>query len=289
MPHRPILAAALACALAAPALAEGPAAPPFAAFDGASEQVLADPHDLVIGPDGRLYVADKFAGRIAVFDPDTLELVDSIGGGALVAVRDVGFMPDGRMVVAASGLGQVLVYDVSGEAPQLVESLPAPGTEGALAHSNGRIYAMVNGACAVAAYEGDEVVKAVRVPCGGHDVAEGPDGSIWAPDLRTGFVARFSPDLDYLGGVGGPHTGCIGARYLAFDFAGRMAVTCQEGHAVVLIDPATDTLVGAIGDGTPGMGPGKFDDPEGAANDGARWFFSDSDNNRIVRYAVVTN
>ena len=65
---------------ASPALAQD-APGPFASFDTASEAVLADPHDLAIGPDGRLYVADKFANRVAVFDPDTLELLETFGEG----------------------------------------------------------------------------------------------------------------------------------------------------------------------------------------------------------------
>ena len=65
---------ALMGAIAVPAVAQE--APPFAAFDLASEAVLNDPHDLAFGPDGRLYVADKFANRIAVFDPETLELIE---------------------------------------------------------------------------------------------------------------------------------------------------------------------------------------------------------------------
>ena len=39
----------------------------------------------------------------------------------------------------------------------------------------------------------------------------------------------------------------------------------------------------------PGMGPGKFDHPEGVAVDGNLNFFRDSDNNRIERYSVVLN
>ena len=37
------------------------------------------------------------------------------------------------------------------------------------------------------------------------------------------------------------------------------------------------------------LGPDKFDDPEGVLVDGGRYYFSDSDNNRIVRYIVVLN
>jgi DNA-binding beta-propeller fold protein YncE len=274
--------------LAAPAWAEDP--PPFAAFDGASAPFLSDPHDLTIGPDGRLYVADKLAGRVAILDPETLALVDEFGGGGLPGVRDVSFTPDGLAAVAVSGLGQVLVFDIAQNPPALVRTLEAPGTEGALAHSNGRIYAMIGAACAIGAYDGDTLVTGIRVPCGGHDLAEGPGGDIWVPDLRGGRVLRFSPDLEYLGWVGGPEAGLIGPRYLTIDPAGRLAVVDQDGHRIVLIDPEAGPngkVVGVIGTGAPGMGAGLFDDPEGAASQGARYWFSDSDNNRVVRYAIV--
>lgn len=281
---------ALAIMLATPAAAQEP--PPFAAFDGASEAILSDPHDLTIGPDGRLYVADKLAGRVAILDPDTLELVDEFGGGALAGVRDVSFMPDGMAAVAASGLGQVLVFDLSQSPPALIRALDAPGTEGVLAHSNGRIYAMAGGICSILAYDGGTLIGGARLDCGGHDLAEGPDGSIWVPDLRGGRVLRFSPELAFLGWVGGPEAGLVGPRYLTVDPAGRLAVVDQDGHRVVLIDPAIGPhgkVVGVLGSGAPGIGPGLFDDPEGAASDGARYWFSDSDNNRVVRYAIVVN
>jgi streptogramin lyase len=281
---------ALAAMLATPVLAQQPA--PFAAFDGASEAFLSDPHDLTIGPDGRLYVADKLAGRVAILDPETLALVGEFGGGALAGVRDVSFTPDGLAVVAATGLGQVLVFDLGQDPPALVRALSAPGTEGALAPSNGRIYAMVGGACAVVGFEGDAAAAIQRAPCGGHDLAEGPDGSIWVPDLSGGRVLRYDPDLALIGWVGGPEAGLIGPRYLTVDAAGRLAVADQDGHRIVLIDPEIGLhgkVVGALGTGAPGMGPGLFDDPEGAASGGARYWFSDSDNNRVVRYAIVVN
>ena len=40
--------------------------PTLGAFEMASEAVLHDPHDLVFGPDGNLYIADKFAHRVAI-------------------------------------------------------------------------------------------------------------------------------------------------------------------------------------------------------------------------------
>ena len=81
----------LAC-LCAPPLAQDAA--PFATYMSASDAILNDPHDLTFGPDGRLYVADKFANRVAIMDPETLELVGSIGDnevpGAQAVVRGFG-------------------------------------------------------------------------------------------------------------------------------------------------------------------------------------------------------
>ena len=83
---------------------------PFASFDLAGPAVLNDPHDLAVGPDGRVYVADKLGNRIAVLDPETLELVETIGDGLMPQVRDVSFGPDGQAAVAVSGLGTVLGF-----------------------------------------------------------------------------------------------------------------------------------------------------------------------------------
>jgi hypothetical protein len=133
-----LTAALLAAAL--PATAQD--TPPFATFDKASEAVLNDAHDLAFGPDGRLYVADKLGARIVVFDPETLEVLEVLGEGALPQVRDISFGPQGQAVVAVTGVSAVAVWaDPSriGSQPDLV--LSAPSTEGVLAHSNGRIYA----------------------------------------------------------------------------------------------------------------------------------------------------
>ena len=130
--------------LAGAAAAEEPA--PFATFEAASAAVLADPHDLAFGLDGNLYIADKFANRVALMDPDTLEVIGSIGDGALVGAHDVSFGPDGRLHVAATGLSAVVSYDLSSGVPDNLGALgPFPRTEGALAHSNGRLYVMASG------------------------------------------------------------------------------------------------------------------------------------------------
>ena len=278
-------------ALAGTAVADE--APPFASFDLASEPVLADPHDLAIGPDGRLYVADKFGARIAVLDPETLELIEMLGEGFLPGVHDISFGTDGSVAVAVTGASAVAVYeslDVLDEPPDI--GVSAPRTEGALLHSNGDLYAVAGGVGAVVRYRDYKPVAGVEGHLGAHDVAEAPDGSIWVADNRQSRLVKYSADLELLQILDDPKFGFIGPRYLDITDFGHLVVADQDAHRILLIDPdapAGGALIGVLGDGVPGIGPGKFDDPEGVAVDGSRYFFSDSDNNRIVRYSVVLN
>jgi DNA-binding beta-propeller fold protein YncE len=278
--------------IASPVLAQdGPG--PFASFDLASEPVLADPHDLAIGPDGRLYVADKFGARIAVFDPETLELIGMLGEGWLPNVHDISFGPDGSVAVAVTGRGAVAVYeslDVLGDEPDI--GVSAPGTEGALLHSNGDLYTMASAIGVLARFRDLKFLAGVEGHPGAHDVAEAPDGSVWVADNRARRLVRYSQDLELLQIVDAAKFGFRGPRYLDVTRTGLLVVADQDAHRVLLIDPEGaegGTLLGVLGDGTPGIGPGKFDDPEGVTVDGNRYFISDSDNNRIVRYTVVLN
>ncbi len=266
---------------------------PFASFDRASAEVLNDPHDLVIGPDGRLYVADKFGAGIAVMDAETLELIEVRENGNLPGVHDISFGSDGRAAIAVTGLGAVLVFDrFAIGASKPTQILKASGTEGALVHTNGRIYAMAGGTGTLLAYENGNVVASTEGHFGAHDVAEGPDGSIWVADNFNRRLVRYSPELKQLQIIDHAKFGFAGPRYLDIDELGRLIVADQDAHRVLMIDPNGEdggSLVGVIGTGVPGKGPNLLDDPEGVAVHGNRYYFSDSDNNRIVRYSVVTN
>ena len=266
---------------------------PFAAFDKASEAVLNDPHDLEIGPDGRLYVADKFGSRIAVLDAETLELLYVIEDGKLPGVHDISFGADGRVAVSVTGLGAVFVYDKFGSSGvNRSQILYAPRTEGVLIHSNGRIYAMGSGNGTLIAYEGEEAVAVASGHLGAHDVGEAADGSIWVADAGNARLVKYSPDLELLQVLDDPKFGFIGPRYLDVDEFGRLVVADQDAHRILMIDPDGPdggTLIGVLGTGVPGKGPNLFDDPEGVEVHESRYYFSDSDNNRIVRYVLVTN
>jgi len=266
---------------------------PFASFDIASEPVLEDPIDLSIGPSGLLYVADRLAGEIKVLDPDTLELLGAFGDGALFGVRDISFGPDGRAYIAVAGLSRVDVYDVDGVSGEYVQSiLDVPRTEGALAHANGRLYVAASGVGALLMIDEGEPVSIVRNLFGLHDIAMAPDGTIWVADVRGRRVVQFDEALNVLQVLGGPEFGFVGPRYLDVDEFGRLIVADMNAQRVMMIDPGLPVgsrLVGVIGDGVPGLGPGRLSSPSGVAVWGSSYFFSDTDNGRIVKYTVVVN
>ncbi|MDJ0639567.1 MAG: NHL repeat-containing protein [Paracoccaceae bacterium] len=284
-------AIAFAVLISLPAQAEE--APPFASFDLASEPVLADPHDLEIGPDGRLYVADKFGARVAVFDPETLELVEMLGEGFLPGVHDISFGPTGSIAIAVTGVSAVALYpDIDALKSPPEAAVSAPRTEGALLHSNGDLYVTAGGVGTLMRYRDGELLGAVGSHMGAHDVAEGPDGSVWVADNFNRRLVRYSPDLEEIQVINDAKYGFVGARYMDVTDGGLLVVADQDAHRILLIDPEETPegrLLGILGDGSPGLGPGKFDDPEGVEVSGNRYYFADSDNNRIVRYSVVLN
>lgn len=276
---------------ASAALAQTPG--PFAAFDRASEPVLNDPHDIAMGPDGHLYIADKFANEIVVMDAETLEVIRTIGDGALMGVHDVSFHTDGRAVVAVTGLSVALVYEnLQDDQPEPIAAYRASNTEGALLHSSGRVFVMASGQGVLGAFDGQDWVDGAGGHLGAHDVAEAPNGDVWVADNRNRRLVRYSKDLAQKQILDHAKFGFVGPRYMDIDAGGRLIVADQDAHRVLLIDPNGPdggTLIGVLGDGAPGSGPGKFDDPEGVLVDGGRYYIADSDNNRIVRYIVVVN
>lgn len=266
------------------------AAQAFATFDLASEPVLNDPHDLEFGPDGLLYVADRFNGDIVVMDPETLLVMERIGGGTLIGVHDVSFSENNVLFAAVTGLNAVFSFVKQGEtwvADQAISG--ASRTEGVLAHPNGLVYVMASGTGELVAFNNGDAVRGIRGFNGAHDVTLANEGTIWVADTFRGQLVQLSEDLEFIGALNGPKFGMLGPRYLKVDEFGRLIVADQDSHRILMIDPKSGQLLGTLGDGEPGLGPNKFDDPEGVAIDGSRYYFADSDNNRIVRYVVLIN
>ncbi len=263
------------------------AAEPFAVFDAASAPVLGNPHDVKLGPDGLLYVSDVDGDRVAVLNPTTLELMHEIGAGELSAPHDVEFDAAGRLLVADTGRSRIAVFDLaSGELlGALAGSISRP--EGVLAHPNGRIYATGAGSGNIVAYDDGKVVAEEGGLSAPHDLEVDAAGDIWIADAANDRLVKVSPELETLAVIDDPALGLSGPRYLDIDAAGALIVADKYSHRVLKLTPG-GALIGVLG-GAAGLGPNRFRTPEGVEIDGGTYYLSDSGNDRIVRYLVVTN
>jgi DNA-binding beta-propeller fold protein YncE len=269
------------------------AAAPAAAFDlqfvGGSPEAYAEPHDLALAPDGRhLYVADSGNGRIAVLDPDRLDLLGSFGEDDLGAPHDVAFDAAGRLLVADTDHSRIAIYEVDGTESRLVGELKGAirRPEGVVVHANGRVYATGASSGNIEAFEGGASVATAGGLSSPHDIAVAADGTLWIADAGNDRLVHMTEDLAVIGTVEGSPYDLDGPRYLDFDTAGRLYVADKHSHQIKVLAPDA-TLLLVLGSGDAGMGPGKFDRPEGIAIRGTDAWFSDTYNDRIVRYRIV--
>jgi len=280
----------LALVLAAPIVLCGTVA---AAFDlqyvTGSNQFLAEPHDIALSPDGRyLYVSDNNNDRIAVLDPETLDLLGTFAEGEVGAPHDVAFDAAGRLLVADTDNSRIAIYEASGASARRVGELRGAfrRPEGVAVHPNGRVY--VTGAASgnIEAFEGGNSVATAGGFSSPHDVAVAADGTVWIADSNNDRLVAMSPDLEQKAVISESPYAFDGPRYLDFDAAGRMYIADKYSNQVKVL-AADRTLLFTLGSDRAGFGPGLFDRPEGVAVRDTSVWFSDTYNNRIVRYRIV--
>jgi len=287
MSLRYILGAA-ALALAS-LIAPGPAAAFDLEFVAASPQAYDRPHDLVLSPDGgHLYVADNHNDRIAVLDPQDLALMGVFGEGEVGSPHDLVFDAQGRLLVADTHNSRIAIYEVNGSTGRLRGEIRGAirRPEGVAVHPNGRVYATGAGSGNVEAFEDGKPAGEAGGFSAPHDLAIAPDGALWVADSNNDRLVVLSPDLRVLRTVEGADYGFDGPRYLDFDAADRLYVADKNAHQIKVLAP-DGRLLFTLGSGRGELGPGKFDRPEGVAVRGADVWFSDTYNDRIVRYRIV--
>jgi len=258
-------------------------------FVGGSKQVFAEPHDIALSPDvRRLYVADNNNDRIAVLDPETLDVLGTFAEGEVGAPHDVAFDAAGRLLVADTDNGRIAIYEVSGAGTRLAAELRGAfrRPEGVAVHRNGRVY--VTGAASgnIEAFEDGRSVGVAGGLSSPHDVAVAADGTLWIADAGNDRLVAMTPDLQVKAEISGPPYNFDGPRYLEFDSADRLYVADKYSHQIKVLAPDRSMLL-TLGADRGGVGPGLFDRPEGVAVRGTAVWFSDTYNDRIVRYRVI--
>ena len=257
-------------------------------YEAHSEQAFAQPHDITLSPDQRyLYIADNNNDRIAVLDPKSLDLLGSFAEGEVSGPHDVAFQSDGRLLVADTGNSRIAIYQVSGATGHLVGEYTGDfyRTEGVTVHSNGRIYVTGAGSNNIVALENGKTVAKAGGLSSPHDVAVAADGSIWIADAGNDRLVQMSKDLKTLTVLKGKPYHFDGPRYLDFDSKGRLYIADKYAHKIKVLT-ADNQLLYTLGGDRSGLGPGLFDRPEGVVIHKNQVWFSDTYNNRIVRYRI---
>jgi DNA-binding beta-propeller fold protein YncE len=265
-----------------------PAAEVELSYVSASTAQLSNPHDLKLSPDGRyLFVADVGNDRIAILDPESLELVAAFGSDHQSGTHDVDFDRQGRAYVADTHNNRVTVYEIDGTRAKLVDEISdrIRGPEGVLLHPNGRVYVAGAWSGNVVAYQAGNVVAELTGLASPHDLELTGDGNIWLAEAGNSRLLLLSPDLEIKAELGRGQYGFDGVRYLDLTAEGIIIAADKNNHTVKFID-ADGRLLHILGDGNPGKGAGRFTTPEGVEVRGAELWLSDSGNDRIVKYLL---
>ncbi len=262
---------------------------PRLTFITASETPLENPHDVKLSPDGRyLFVSDVGNNRVAILDPDTLDLVAAFGSDHQSGTHDVDFDADGRVYVADTHNNRVTIYELDGFDARLVGELRERirGPEGVLVHPNGQVYVAGAWSGNLVAYDRGRVVAELGGLRSPHDVELAHDGvNLWLADAGNDRLLLLSPKLEMLEELGGPKYGFSGVRYLDLTADGVLIAADKNNHVVKFIGPDRE-LRHVLGDGKPGRGIGKFRTPEGVEVRGEELWLSDSGNDRVVKYRL---
>lgn len=261
-----------------------------AEFVAASEEVLSNPHDIDLSPDGKyVYVADLGNDRIAVLDAETLKLIGSIGEkDGLAAPHDAHVGPDGKLYVADTGNDRIVVYTLDGASGTKVGEIKGRiyAPEGVFAHSGGRVFATGAGSGNIVIYENGKVVAEAGGLSAPHDVISDRKGSFWVADAGNDRMVLMSNDLKVVKVLKGDAYKFDGPRYQDLTDDGLLIVADKNTHSVKVIG-SDGGYRAVIGTGKRGKGPGVFTTPEGVVVRGDDLWLSDSGNNRVVRYRIM--
>ena len=260
-------------------------------LEAASAENLGEPHDIVLSPDGtRLYVADNANDRIVVLDPDSLVELGVFAEGEVAAPHDVVFDAEGRLLVADTGNHRIAVYAVEKAGGRLVGALEGRirAPEGVAVHPDRRVFATGARSGNLVVFENGEVVAEIGGFSSPHDVEFDASGRAWVADAANDRMVRLNDSLEIdMVLVGEPYA-FDGPRYMDFDETGRLYVADKYSNQIKIIAP-DGSLLQVLGTDRAGKGEGVFDRPEGVEIRGNDVWFSDTYNDRIVRYRVTAH
>jgi len=272
----------------------GMAIPPAFAVDfsvhyiNSSRADLGNPHDLKLSADGRyLYVSDVDNDRVAILDPDSLEMIGQFGADHQSGTHDIDFDAAGLAYVADTHNSRVTIYRVEGTSASLKGELSESirGPEGVLAHPNGRIYVAGAWSGNVVAFEQGRKVQELTGLSAPHDLELALNGDIWLADSGNHRMLLLSPELRIKQELSRQAYDFNGVRYMDLMEDGTLIAADKYNHQIKFIS-ADGKILLVLGSGNAGKGPNLFTTPEGVEIRGDTLWLSDSGNDRVVKYRI---
>lgn len=259
-----------------------------AVFEHGSTTPLDNPHDLKLSPDGRyLMVSDVGNDRIAILDPDSLELLGEFGSAHQAGTHDIDFDDGGLAYVADTHNNRVTIYRLQDREATLMGELSdsISGPEGVLSHPNGMIYVAGAWSGNVVAFQDRKKVAELEGLSSPHDLELAANGDIWLADAGNDRLLLLSATLEIKQELSGEPVNFNGVRYLDLMKDGTLIAADKYTHSVKFISPDGRLLL-QLGNGKPAKGVNRFATPEGIeVRDNTLWI-SDSGNDRVVRYQI---
>ena len=233
-------------------------------------------------------MSDVGNNRVVILNPDSLEMLGHFGADEQSGTHDVDIGPDGSLYIADTHNNRVLIYRESDNGFAVTGELSDKirGPEGVLVHPNGRIYVAGAWSNNTVAYENGKVVAELGGLASPHDLELTANGSIWLADAGNDRMLLLSPNLEILDELKGDPYNFDGVRYQDVLPDDTLIAADKYTHSIKIISAQGDLLL-VMGDGNPGMGPGKFRTPEGVETLGDIVWFADSGNDRIVKYRLA--
>lgn len=256
------------------------------------------PHDAALGPDGNLYVADRYNHRVQVFDQDGNFIRQfgnyGSGNGEFNELTGIHVAPDGKVYVSEWHNARVQVFDAQGK---FVRSMGQPGSgegqlsgpHGVTVDNDGNVYVVEHNNARVTVFKPDGtylrqwgssgttdgqfqgVIAICRTPDNKIAVLE-RDGSrrIQVFEPSGTFIRKFTTEWS-------PHG-------IETDSAGNFYVTARDWAGFsVFNSTGTRTAVRAQNGG--GSGNGQFN-PFGLAVGNGKVFACDWNNHRIAVFST---
>lgn len=256
------------------------------------------PHDAALGPDGNLYVADRYNHRVQVFDQDGNFIRQfgnyGSGNGEFNEVTGIHVAPDGKVYVSECGNHRVQVFNSQGK---FIRAMGQYGSgegqlnypHGVTVDNDGNVYVVEHSNSRVTAFKPDGTYLRQWGSSGTADGQfQGAIAICRTPDNKIAVLERdgsrriqvFEPNGTFIR----KFTTEWSPHGIETDSAGNFYVTARDWAGFSVFN-STGTRTAVRGQNGGGSGNGQFN-PFGLAVGNGKVFACDWDNHRIAIFST---